>query len=1017
MADSYLVPDRAERARALDPERSFIVQAPAGSGKTELLIQRYLALLARVENPEEIVAITFTRKAAGEMRERVLRALGEGQAEDRWELRQNPARLRIQTIDALCASLTRQMPMLSGFGAQPEIVEDARALCLEAARATLDPAALDDSAARLLAHLDNNASRVEELLADMLARRDHWIRHLKDMDRAALEAALASERDRLAARAKVLYPGDAPADVESWQALAAALLTKADRGWRKRSNEAQALSENEPLREALAGLLDAPPAHYADAQWEVLTALEPLLKLALAQLELVFQSRGEVDFTEVSRRALYALGSDDAPTDLALALDYRIRHLLVDEFQDTSISQYELIARLTAGWEPGDGRTLFAVGDPMQSIYRFREAEVGEFLNTWKSGRLGEVDVERVRLKANFRSQAGIVEWVNAAFARVMPLTEDAAAGAVPYADSTAVHKALEGDAVTVHPFFNDDREGEAKRVVELVAQVRSEEPESSVAILVRNRPHLSEIVPALRDSGLRFRAVEITSLDRRPVVQDLHSLARALSHPADRLAWLAVLRAPWCGMTLNELSGLVEGKGEKTVCELIADAPTLARIHAVLAPVLANRLRGSLRSRVESAWLSLGGPACVDDETDLEDAAVYLDALEEAEEAGAIADLAAFEERLQKLWALPDVHAAANDVQIMTIHKAKGLQFDHVIVPGLGRVPRGDDKRLFLWMERPGGEREELLVAPIEETGADDDPIYACVKKLDAERAAHEAARLLYVAATRAKSRLHLLGVVKLGEDGDIRPPSSRSLLGKLWPVVEHQFVPILSGEESPRRGGRDVSFPNQDLIRLSPTWTLPAPPASVLWTPPADEARTQDDIEFSWVGETARHVGSVVHRWLQRIGDDALVGWDEERVAGLREAVSAQLAGRGVPDAELDWASDRVLAALASAITDEKGRWLLGPHDHAYTEHRLVALIDGERRRLVIDRLFVTPEGEQWVVDYKTSTHEGADAEGFLALQQERYALQLQRYVDALGGKARRGLYFPLLAGWREW
>ncbi len=1020
MADRSLLPDQTERARALDPERSFIVQAPAGSGKTELLIQRYLALLARVENPEEIVAITFTKKAAGEMRERVLSALAEGKAEDRWELRQNPARLRIQTIDALCASLTRQMPMLSRFGAQPGIVDDARPLYLEAARATLEPATLDHHAARLLGHLDNNAARVEELLADMLQRRDHWIRHLKDLDRAALEAALASEGARLAARARSLYPGDAPADVAGWRALAQSLLTKADRGWRKRSKEAEALCANEPLREALSDLLDAPPEHYTDAQWQVLTALEPLLKLALAQLELVFQARAEVDFTEVSRRALDALGTDQAPTDLALALDYRIRHLLVDEFQDTSISQYELIARLTAGWEPGDARTLFAVGDPMQSIYRFREAEVGEFLKTWTSGRLGEVDVERVRLKANFRSQSGIVEWVNAAFARVMPESEDAAAGAVPYADSTAVHAALPGDPVTVHPFCNGETQAEAKRVAELVARVRSGEPESTVAILVRNRAHLSEIVPALRDVGLRFRAVEITSLDRRPVVQDLHSLARALAHPADRLAWLAVLRAPWCGLTLAELHALVvhAQAGTQTIWELMQDSslPRLTRVRSALAPALANRLRGSLRDRVEAAWLSLGGPACVEDETDLEDAAVYLDALEEAEEAGAIADLAAFEERLQKLWALPDVHALANDVQIMTIHKAKGLEFDHVIVPGLGRVPRGEDKRLFLWMERPGGEREELLVAPIEETGADDDPIYACVKKLDAERAGHEAARLLYVAATRAKLRLHLLG----GVSAKSGKPSKNSLLAGLWPVVEQQFASLHSDEESPLRDGGGVSdrvLPNQDLIRLSSDWKLPAAPPSVLWTPPVDEARPQDDIEFSWVGEAARRVGSVVHRWLQRIGDDALVGWDEKRVEGMGEAVRGALAGRGVSVSELPWASDRVLAALANALNDEKGRWLLGPHEHAYTEHRLVALIDGERRRLVIDRLFVTREGEQWVVDYKTSTHEGADIEAFLGREQERYAPQLRRYADALGGKVRCGLYFPLLAGWREW
>jgi ATP-dependent exoDNAse (exonuclease V) beta subunit len=111
-----------------------------------------------------------------------------------------------------------------------------------------------------------------------------------------------------------------------------------------------------------------------------------LLPRAAGQLKLVFQARGQVDFTEVAQGALLALGGTEAPSDLALALDYRIRHLLVDEFQDTSITQYELIAKLTAGWEPGDGRTVFAVGDPMQSIYRFREAEVGLFLRARAAG-------------------------------------------------------------------------------------------------------------------------------------------------------------------------------------------------------------------------------------------------------------------------------------------------------------------------------------------------------------------------------------------------------------------------------------------------------------------------------------------------------------------------------------------------------------------------------------------------------------------------------------------------------
>jgi ATP-dependent exoDNAse (exonuclease V) beta subunit len=1052
------IPDLDERSRALDPRRSFIVQAPAGSGKTGLLIQRYLLLLATVEAPEEIVAITFTIKAAGEMRERVLEALvaaragaapdGEHEArtlelartaarrdaEQGWALAENPARLRIQTIDALCASLARQMPVLSRFGAAPAIIEDASELYVEAGRAALELVESDEAVAadveRLLAHLDNDVGRVEGLLAGMLARRDHWIRYPARLARPALEAALAHERDRLVDCARELYPGTGPARADDWRAIAESLLTK-DGEWRKQSGEAQALagaSQSEALRDALAALRAMPPAAYDDAQWEVLGAIARLLLLAVAQLKVVFQARGQVDFTEVAQAALRAVGEEGAPTDLALALDYRIRHLLVDEFQDTSITQYQLITRLTAGWEPGDGRTLFAVGDPMQSIYRFREAEVGEFLRTWESARLGDVALERVRLAANFRSQSGIVAWVNAAFARAMPAHEDAATGAVQYAQSAPVREALTGQAVEVHPFFDKDEAGEAARVVALVSAARRDEPDATIAVLVRNRGHLRDIVPQLRAAGLRFRAIEIDPLGERPVVQDLLALTRALAHPADRLAWLAALRAPWCGLTLADLAALAEGDDVRTVWELASDdsglspdgRERLARVRGVLAPALANRLRGSLRDQVEHAWLALGGPACVADATDLEDAGVYLDALESAEEAGALPDLAAFEARLAELWALPDVHAGENDVQIMTIHKAKGLEFDHVIVPGLGRTPRTDEKRLFLWMERPtpGGE-PELLVAPIEETGSEGDAIYDWLRRLNAERDGHEATRLLYVAATRARRWLHLLGVVSVDDrSGAPREPGANTLLAKLWPVVAARFAAAAARRaDHAGRDGSEVSVPlDQSLRRLPAGWRPAAPPALLAWEAPEDEPRVQDEVEFSWVGETARHVGSVVHRWLQRIADDALAGWDEARIGRLRPIVRAELAARDVREAEREVAVERAVTALARAIADRRGRWLLGPHPEAATEHRITGLVDGTVRRMVIDRLFRDESGRRWVVDYKTSSHEGADVEAFLDRERERYAGQLARYAGALGDVDRLGLYFPLLAGWRE-
>jgi len=1137
------IPDFAERRRALDPAQSFIVQAPAGSGKTGLLIQRYLRLLACVEAPEEIIAITFTRKAAAEMRERVLAALVPGgktpateheqltrelahaalqrDAAAGWQIAVNPARLRIQTIDSLCAALTHQMPLLSKFGAQPESVEDASELYLEAARATIELVEGDDAMAqdveRLLEHLDNDVARIEMLLADMLARRDHWLRHIHGKDRAELEAALKNARraalesvcgiypvpaqgesielaryaaanlvtdgrsspigacDRLA-----VLPGSEDDDVVLWCGLAELLLTK-EGDWRKQydiktgfplgSSKAEkeiskswkaralaliaALKENDTLRQTLHDMRRLPPPAYTDMQWEVLGAITRLLPHAVGQLKLMFQARGQVDFTEVAQAALLALGEPDAPTDLALALDYRIRHLLIDEFQDTSISQYELVTKLIAGWEPGDGRSLFVVGDPMQSIYRFREAEVGLFLRA-RAAEIGNLALQPVALCANFRSQRGIVDWVNATFAQVMPAQEDIAAGAVPYTASVATHAMLPDAAVNVHAFFNNDHAAEAEKVAEIIKHAQHADPSATTAILVRNRGHLREIVPQLKAAGLRFRAIEIEGLGYRPVVQDMLALTRALAHPADRLAWLAVLRAPWCGLTLADLHALAAVQSafddsERTVWELLNDdtrmaavsvdgAARLLRVRKVLRDCIGNRCRSSLRTLVEAAWLALGGPACVGDVTDLADAEIYFDYLEAHEEAGSIPELALFEQGLDRLYALPDL-GADDRLQIMTIHKAKGLEFDHVIVPGLGRLSRNNDRKLFMWMERPratfatGGQggSTDLLLAPIQETGADGDPIYAWLEKLDAEKEYFEDQRLLYVAATRARQRLHLLGSTRLvsDRDGVIEPrlPAGKSLLGKLWPVVAPDYAAATSlamlahtplAPEEAEAATEEFSV-DQSLRRLASGWALPAAPPRVEWSPPRNMTQAQDQIEFSWVGETARHAGNVVHRWLQRIAADQMQGWDAARIMSLRATFKHNLLACGISDSEMDAASGRVITALTHALGDMRGQWLLGSQQDAQNELRLTALIDGMQMNLVIDRTFRDAAGQRWVVDYKTSSHEGTDVEAFLDREQQRYRAQLERYAALMHRVGERpvklGLYFPLLKGWREW
>lgn len=1011
--EKMTIADAQQRTAALDPRRSFIVQAPAGSGKTELLVRRYLELLRVVERPEEILAITFTRKAAAEMKQRILKALTAGPIAG-FAAADISSRMRVQTIDALCAALTRQMPVLAKFGAQPETAEKPETLYEVAARRAFALEPRNAPAETLLAHLDNDVAAAVELVAGMLGRRDQWLRKTGQAPaRAELEAAFTAERERLTAVAREFLP-DASAE------LAQELLTKTYT-WRKRNKRAQALEAEDrdgSVRAALSSLMSLPPAHYSEAQWAVLSAMLLLLPRAVAELKLVFAERGQADFTEIAQGAVRALGDPDAPTDLLLSLDVGIKHILIDEFQDTSISQWELLERLTAGWQTDDGRSLFVVGDPMQSIYRFREAEVGLFLNARRQG-IGGVALEFLQLKTNFRSQAGIVDWVNATFPTVLPLREDAAAGAVPYAPSVAHHPPAGGAAVGWHLF--DERADEAARVVAVVHAARAAAAKGSIAILVRNRGHLDHIVPALQEAGIRYRAVEIEHLGEKQVVQDLFALARALTHPADRIAWLALLRAPWCGLTPVDLSLLCEGaddvvweimRDETRVAKLEASAKArVARMAVVLEPALSNRLRCNLRDAVEGVWLALGGPACCRDTTELEDAAMFLDELERVEEAGDLADPAAFEESLEKLFALPDLDAGDDAVQIMTLHKSKGLEFDTVIVPGLDRAPRNNTSPLIVWKELPD---ERLLLAPIHESGSGKDPCYEYVRALERAAGDLESGRLLYVAATRAKSRLHLLGCVRRDDDGAARAPNRRSLLYSLWPFAAEKVPPPASRDAPPAAAIARAAM----LSRFPDHFDLPAPPPAANWCAPAVARQDNDVIEFSWVGETARHVGSVVHRWMQRIADDGLDGWTRDRIAALKPRLARELERRGVPRDDCAEAAVRAMRALTLTLEDARGRWLLEAHDDAKSEYRLRVAANGAVYSCIMDRTFRDKEGRRWIVDYKTSGHEGGNVDAFLDQERERYEKQLARYAAALGEPSTMlGLYFPLLSGWREW
>ena len=1094
MADQLEREDLEARVRALDERRSILLQAPAGSGKTSVLTQRFLRLLVTVDDPGAILAVTFTRKAAAEMRARVIRALrGEVRADEPCapelgglaeaarqharsrgrSLEEDTQALRIQTIDSFTYWLASQLPIAARAGGALEVTETPDELYRRAARRTLlaaeHDAALGADVALLFERLDNQWILVERLLAEMLEKRAHWLRYVLGSDpgelcarvNASLSHMVRGELARILARlpralrlAAQELPGigalqEDPAHLGAWKRLAASTLTGGH--WRQRLTarglgaayeEAAArtalrsciegLRRVDGLAELLGSAARLPAALDASDQ-AAIAALSRVLARSALELHAEFADSGRVDYTYVTGAARAALAEAGQPTELALRTGLSLQHILVDEFQDTSLAQFQLLEALTAAWEEGDGRTLFVVGDPMQSIYRFRDAEVGLFLRARDHG-IGNVRLTPLRLARNFRATEPLVAWNNAVFERVFPADDDLRAGAIAFSASVARELPEAGAAAAAAPVrlrvFPDDPAGEAAAIASRIVELRRDDPRGTVAVLVAAHAHAVAVVTALREAHVDIRGVDLVPLAERPIVRDLVQLTRALHDLGDRAAWLAVLRAPWCGASLAALTALSGLDEPQLIWEALNDDARLARcvprelarlvrVRDVLAQALEGRGEGPVADSLEATWAQLGAPDAYA-ESELNDARSFFGALAERAAASEWLGPEDFEALLRDLYSDPGA-SSANAVQIMTIHRAKGLEFDHVLIPALDRAVGGPERPLLRWIDLPSESGPtDLLVAPAPGIGEEEGgELAAYIGRLHARRNVHERTRLMYVAATRARRSLYLSGAPRSRADASVAP-EARTLLGCLWPVLGERFESAES-RASPAGASPPIPPPRAvTLRRLREGWRPPElPPATPLPHLPLGRA-SLDPREFSWVGETQRHVGTVVHAFLARLADSAPLP-TPEALEGAREAVARQLERAGVPEREQDEATRQVLAVLARTVADERGRWLLGAgHREASSELALTGLAAGRLRSVVIDRCFVDESGTRWVVDYKTSRHEGGGLESFLAEELERYRGQLSTYAalaQQLGPEpVRAALYFPLLRAFRE-
>jgi ATP-dependent exoDNAse (exonuclease V) beta subunit len=1180
--------DQSAREAALDIRSSCIIEAPAGSGKTGLLMQRFLKLLAAggVTEPEQVLAITFTNKATAELRERVLDQLVEAQqqtslsdgasafdyetrslavdvlardAELHWGILTRPERLNIRTIDSVCAEIAGSLPLLSQSGGANRPLKDATPLYRLAAQRTLlqlggSDRRLHSALHMVMLHRDASFLDCETLLSRMLARREQWgelvplsaeLHDDAELDRVvrprlerALEkivcdgltraASLMSSRmlDQLSTLAAQLainpgYNGAAspiafcgelkgPPQIagdhlEHWKVFVHLLVKASEDDWRGTFNvnhigfemskaEKAALKsimdgiKSPELLQALADIRKLPPARYPDEQWKVARSLFHVLRHALAELKVLFAERGECDFTELALAARTALGhefaapstTDFTATDLALSAGSRLHHLLVDEMQDTSAAQYDLIQQLTRSWD-GSSQTLFLVGDPKQSIYLFRQARVERFIRTMHEKCLGEIQLRPLYLTANFRSQATLVDRFNHTFDLLFPAPQIATATDVPFVAATAVRQATVSNAIAWHPAIlspGDSSLGyeqhQAIAIREIIQHVKARplppgrtEP-WHIAILARARNHLGPIVAELKRAKIGFRAVDIDPLDQRQEVLDALALTRALLHPADRAAWLAVLHAPWCGLSLADLLALTGEAQEIEACTpisvLVANRrhllsldgqSQLDRAWPTLAAALSTLGVSPLSTHIERTWRSLGADTLLND-SQRSNVLRFLSLLREMEPG---IDLMLLQSRLKQLFAEPA--AGSPGVELLTIHKAKGLEWDVVLVPNLHRTVPRNSSGLLNWLEldQPSATEESaaILLAPIQSKGEDSTQLNKWLNRVKESRERAEEKRLFYVACTRAREELHLFAACKQNANGELTPPASGTLLKACWPAAEEHFLDLqkadapsivipmqhpvaddqskslalAAGAEEPA----PVQLPPPILQRLplafDPLARFNIAAADRLLYPAAaslPRALAFDRPEGSFA---VRAFGNVVHRFLQLIiqrletglTPDALLAqlpeWQPRLFTILRaEGLAPAIARRDAL---------RALQALQQSLADPEGRWLLSPRTASTTEQ---ALTSSRLQNLRADRTFFagpTPlvEGNStyWIVDFKTTTERSLSPQHFEAAELAKYRSQLETYAHIRRGllppgtPVRLALYYPLLPRLIHW
>ncbi|MDD5153273.1 MAG: UvrD-helicase domain-containing protein, partial [Desulfovibrionales bacterium] len=998
-------------------------------------------------------------------------------------LLKSPDGLRIMTFHSFCLLLIRQSPWEAQvpFDAVVARDEDQGDLLTEAVRNTQqqifalppdDP--LRQALKQRLLHMNTNWPALEAELRQLIARRDLLaeliteVKAVPDKDRLARALAgrlsafisyrLAELRSsfpatELGANWSFLQahlhennpsspppasiPGSAWDDLPNWLVIANLCLTK-DGKPRKQFRITDGFCKNfggthwaecikslpERVASQLRSLRELPLPDTPLTDPEALFDLILMVGKTMQAYNALCRRRGVMDYVELELAALRALGGEDTPADLQLLLDRKIQHILVDEFQDTSRNQWHLLQHLCAGWQPGDGRTVFIVGDPKQSIYGFRKAEVSIFMEAREGIPIpgqGYLKLTPVNLTTNFRSCAGLIDFTNEVFGQTVMARPDEEADEVPYqAFLPAPGKEGRGRIVLATFTKNDGSPNEARFreagwLAGEVKRISANCDGKTIGILLPARTYLAAYLKALTGEGLQVQVQEGILLKERPEVVDMYSLALALVRPHDDLAWTSLLRSAWCWVGLDILYEVSRQNG-------ISWSQKIERFkHSAVAPEALKNLwesiafyspqigRRPLTEVVGTIWESVNGPVTVCARfgpAGVENCRRFLKILTDAESGIPEETLSRLNLLLETAYAPPDPLSVRSPVQIMTVHRAKGLEFDAVFLPYLDWNPlggSGKDSPPYLLERLPGSAGEHLIALSPDRRFKKEDKTYNLLKDIRKRRQLAESKRLFYVAATRAKKELYLSGLVteRDGESSATKNSFLSYLLAHtgLKAKVEYLPDPVLSatGVAAPAISIKsEVPEPISFIPERLPYQVIS--PSSLKGEMPLRESGSNTHPREISDYHLAR--GTVIHRLFEHLATKG-TGLPSER------AVAAAMLAEGVDKHTSQGSAKGILAEVEACLKEEFCAYILRP-DHPFAASEWMIedqpVVDapgretGTVRSGIIDR--VVFDGDYWwLVDYKTTPlSSGIGLEEFLKEQGMLYRGQLLSYREML-------------------